>query len=301
MRELSYFFLVGCIPTLSCFGQTFWDNVGNVLAQNPTTGIIYCQFYECCTGDWIKRDTEELERELEKRLYGQHLVKRAVRSHIKGHVRSISLPPSKPLVLSLHGPTGTGKNHVSRLIAEGLYKEGMKSENVHLISVPAKFPHQHRLTEYKDYLQFLIEEHVKKCPRSLFIFDEIDKMPRGLIDIIKPYLDHHTQLNGVDYRQAIFMFLSNSGANEITKYIQEQLTKGRQREEIQLKEVEATLSKAALNSGGLWHSELIGSHLVTAYIPFLPLQRTHIRHCIRDALLRSQGRSPRDATNSDVR
>lgn len=48
---------------------------------------------------------------------------------------------------------------------------------------------------------------MKICAQSLFIFDEIDKMPSGLIDTFKPYLDYHEHLNGVNYRQAIFLFL----------------------------------------------------------------------------------------------
>lgn len=41
----------------------------------------------------------------------------------------------------------------------------------------------------------------------MFIFDEMDKMQAGLIDSIKPYLDYYENLDGVSYRQAIFIFL----------------------------------------------------------------------------------------------
>ena len=44
------------------------------------------------------------------------------------------------------------------------------------------------MLHYQEYLRDLIESTVKACPRSLFIFDEMDKMPAGLIDTIKPYL-----------------------------------------------------------------------------------------------------------------
>lgn len=60
---------------------------------------------------------------------------------------------------------------------------------------------------FQDHLRHLIETQVRKCPQSLFIFDEVDKMPAGLIDTIKPYLDYHEHLGGVDYRRAIFIFL----------------------------------------------------------------------------------------------
>jgi hypothetical protein len=37
--------------------------------------------------------------------------------------------------------------------------------------------------------------------------------------------------------------------------------------------------------GGLQHASLIDRHLVTFFVPFLPLEREHIRGCIRQQLL----------------
>ena len=36
-----------------------------------------------------------------------------------------------------------------------------------------------------------IRGNVSKCSQSLFIFDEIDKMPIGMVDGIKAFIDHH--------------------------------------------------------------------------------------------------------------
>ena len=60
---------------------------------------------------------------------------------------------------------------------------------------------------FKDKLKDFIENRVKKCGRSMFVFDDIDKMPPGLIETVKPYLDYYDNLNGIDYRKAIFIFL----------------------------------------------------------------------------------------------
>lgn len=35
----------------------------------------------------------------------------------------------------------------------------------------------------------------------------------------------------------------------------------------------------------MWHSELITKNLITAYIPFLPLERRHVKECILDVLV----------------
>ena len=32
------------------------------------------------------------------------------------------------------------------------------------------------------------------CKQALFIFDEIDKMPEGLVDAVKPFIDYHEEV-----------------------------------------------------------------------------------------------------------
>ncbi len=36
--------------------------------------------------------------------------------------------------------------------------------------------------------------------------------------------------------------------------------------------------------GGLWHASLIDRHLVSFFVPFLPLERPHVRTCIQRQL-----------------
>ncbi|XP_076468224.1 torsin-1A-like isoform X2 [Babylonia areolata] len=246
--------------------------------------------------------SSDLKYQLEMRLYGQHLVSKAVTSHLLGHLQLRR--PLKALTLSFHGPTGTGKNHVSRIITAAMFKKGMNSEYVRFIAVTKEFPHQQKISIYKDRLRDIVEKQVKKCPQSLFIFDEIDKLPGGLIDTIKPYLDYHEQLGGVDYRHAIFIFLSNTGGESITQYVLQRRRDGGSREDIGLADVENVLAKAALNSqskGGLWHSQVVSMHLVTAFIPFLPLERRHVRQCIQETMLsRRYYRSAHDIPRSKV-
>lgn len=59
----------------------------------------------------------------------------------------------------------------------------------------------------QDQLQLWIRGNVSACARSIFIFDEMDKMHAGLIDAIKPFLDYYDHLDGVSYQKAIFIFL----------------------------------------------------------------------------------------------
>ncbi|KAL0965235.1 hypothetical protein UPYG_G00278550 [Umbra pygmaea] len=193
----------------------------------------------------------------------------------------------KPLVLSLHGGTGTGKNFVSQLIAENIYKKGMDSSFIHQFVATVHFPHKSKINTYKSQLQHWIKGNVTNCPRSMFIFDEMDKMHPGLIDSIKPYLDYYEKLDGVSYRQAIFIFLSNAGGEEIMQEALEFWRSGRDREEIQLKHLENALSLSVFNNknNGFWHSSLIDKHLVDFFIPFLPLEYKHVIQCCMNEMV----------------
>ncbi|KAJ8286890.1 hypothetical protein GJAV_G00044560 [Gymnothorax javanicus] len=221
-----------------------------------------------------------LESDLKKKLFGQHVASRVVMKAVTGFMNNKN--PKKPLVLSLHGWTGTGKNFVSQLIAENIYHEGMTSNYVHQFVATKHFPHLSEVDSYKTQLQQWIKGNVTKCPRSMFIFDEMDKMHAGLIDCIKPYLDYYEHLEGVSYRQAIFIFLSNAGGENITRVVLNFWREGRDREEIQLKDLETALSLEVFNNkkSGFWHTSLIDKNLVDFFVPFLPLEYNHVRMCV---------------------
>jgi torsin-1 len=51
----------------------------------------------------------------------------------------------------------------------------------------------------------------------LFVFDETDKIPIGLIDTIKAYIDFYPEVDGVMFRKSVFIFLSNSAAKDIAQ------------------------------------------------------------------------------------
>ena len=68
-----------------------------------------------------------------------------------------------------------------------------------------------------------------QCKHNVFIFDEVDKMPPGVLDIVKPFLDYYEHIDGVDYRRNIFLFLSNTGGREIVNTALNSWNQGRDR------------------------------------------------------------------------
>ena len=105
----------------------------------------------------------DLSLTLQSKVYGQHLVIGPVLKHLKAHAKK---NPSKALVLSFHGWTGTGKNYVSKLAVHSTFRMGMKSKFVHLISATKEFPHEEFLTEYKVLLLLYTELQI----RRVFLF-----------------------------------------------------------------------------------------------------------------------------------
>ena len=194
-------------------------------------GVIYsswdylkCSSQECCheLGDqkrlvadgilswkrqpWIDYELNQLDTSLNAQLHGQHLAKSIISKLVRKHMKNSN--PEKALVLSFHGWTGSGKNFVSEILAKNIFRrfrDNGKSDFIHKIICT------HFNTNDKQLMRQWIKDNVttavKTCQRSLFVFDEIDKLPNGVIDAIKPYIDYNNEVDSVDYRKSIFIFL----------------------------------------------------------------------------------------------
>ncbi|KAJ8945873.1 hypothetical protein NQ318_002713 [Aromia moschata] len=240
-----------------------------------------CWVRECCHDDYIPGDVKKLRQVLKQRVYGQHLVETVVDA-LAGHLNPKYAPP-KALVLSFHGWPGSGKNYVSKFIAESLYKYGTKSKYVHHFIGRLHFPLVSEAKTYQDNLHSWLKSNITNCARQLFIFDEVDKMPPTVLDAIKPMIDYRDIVDGVDYTRSVFIFLSNTGSGLINEHYEELWNRGRQREDVTLNDFELMISKGAFNEeGGFYLSDTIKSNLIDHYIPFLPMQEKHVIECIKD-------------------
>lgn len=55
----------------------------------------------------------------------------------------------KALALAFHGWSGTGKNFVARMLAENLYRDGLRSDCVRMLISTFHFPHPKYVDAYK--------------------------------------------------------------------------------------------------------------------------------------------------------
>ncbi|XP_054723640.1 torsin-1B-like, partial [Uloborus diversus] len=142
---------------------------------------------------------------MEKNVYGQPLAINIVLKTLKGFLAKKD--SKKPLVMSFHGTTGVGKNFITQMIADNLYKNSTHSKYTHYYHANNNFPDPEKVSEYKELLRNDIMAFAKLCDRSLFVFDEVHQMPPGILDAIKSFLDYHNNIGGVDFRKNIFIFL----------------------------------------------------------------------------------------------
>lgn len=76
-------------------------------------------------------------------------------------------------------------------------------------------------------------------------------MPPKLLDVIKPIIDYNENVEKVDYRKCIFIFLSNTGSAVITDAYLNFWRNGIKREDIKLKDFENLITQGAFNEAGM--------------------------------------------------
>lgn len=84
--------------------------------------------------------------------------------------------------MSFHGTPGIGKNFVADMIAEAVFEKGTSSSFYHKIHGTMDFPGKESVGFYKESLIKRMKDSVAKCPYSIFVFDEVDKIPKGVLD-----------------------------------------------------------------------------------------------------------------------
>lgn len=90
---------------------------------------------------------QDLEWDLYKNVYGQHLAQDIISEAVAAFLKEKN--PEKPLVLSFHGSSGTGKTLVSSIVGNHLYGLAMSSPYVHQFIPTLHFPLPERVKEYR--------------------------------------------------------------------------------------------------------------------------------------------------------
>ena len=215
-----------------------------------------------------------LDASLLKKVYGQHIALGVISQAFRKYM-SRERPP-RPLVLSFHGWTGVGKNHVVNIIAEEL-----ESLAVHKIIMPL-----HSVGYNVDSNQRLMDwfsSNVSNTSTVLFVIDEFGKaaseFQQGLHDLLSQWQDKIYASSHV-----ILILLSNTGGTAINQYMCKCVDDGCTRESVTYDAVVTHLTMAVHNT---WLHNFLSNGLIDHVVPFLPLERSHVVECV-EAYMRNR-------------
>ncbi len=110
--------------------------------------------------------------------------------------------------------SGTGKTHTIQIVRDSMFLQKSQTQFYHYISTPSLFPHQKdelELRKYRTKLHSMIQTAVKNCPHAVFVIEEAHLMNVKLLEGLRPFFDSVESVEGVDYRKAVFVLVSNIG------------------------------------------------------------------------------------------
>lgn len=165
-----------------------------------------------------------LERELGSEVLGQERAVRAAAFKLWGHI--CKQAPRRPLSLIFYGPTGVGKSELGKAVAPALNR-CLEQERYRLVwtelNTFAQAHSVYRLTGappgYVGYDDPPVLEAVRRCPHTVFMFDELDKAHPEVLKAFMSILDEgrctarQEDAQGsreLDFRRCVFLFTTNT-------------------------------------------------------------------------------------------
>lgn len=171
---------------------------------------------------------QALKRELQDRVLGQEAAVEAAAFKLRGHV--CKREPLRPLSLIFYGPTGVGKSELGKALAPALNR-CLGEERFRPVWTELNTYTQahsvYRLTGappgYVGYDDPPVLEAVRRCPHTVFMFDELDKAHPEVLKVFMSILDEgrctarREDAQGgreLDFRRCIFLFTTNTDLSE---------------------------------------------------------------------------------------
>ena len=216
-------------------------------------------------------DMSKVNQSLQSKVYGQpiavDLVSGAIDKYLNGY-------HDKPmLVMSLHGWTGVGKNHITNIISSHF-----RTKTVKRFIIPLHYPHRNEESQYTEKVVMDTVNSLKPCAVNMIVFDEIDKAGPTLIEGISKAIQEVTGAVKEDMK-LIILLLSNTGGRDINTHVYEKLISGGTREDIESDTLINILKNPEKYSNS-WHVKLHQLNLIDVFVPLLPLGEKEVKKCI---------------------
>ncbi|MBD3258748.1 AAA domain-containing protein [candidate division GN15 bacterium] len=164
-----------------------------------------------------------MESHLQKRIIGQTEAIQAIANSVRKSRAGLKLP-NRPVGSFLFlGPTGTGKTHLPKLLAEFLFDD--KNAMVRLDMSEFMEPHSvaKMIGAPPGYVGYeaggVLTEAVRRKPFSIVLFDEVEKAHPDVFNVLLQLLDDGRLTDGqnrtVDFSNTIVVLTSNYAADKI--------------------------------------------------------------------------------------
>lgn len=228
-----------------------------------------------------------------REVVGQQEALDGLLSHLRDYLSTYS--HSKPLVVSLHGPTGVGKSHLGRLLARH-FRSVAGEAMVLQYYVLHHCPQQADVAGCARNLSAVITETVTQAQEEekipLFVFDEVEHMQEEILDALWSAV---ASRDANEYQNAVYLLLSNLGHEHIVKYVLHNSSS-------------ASTARSASGRHG-YHAKqltpvltdaLVKRHVLWAEAEILPLgllEKAHIMECFLEEMTQ-EGFYP-DRTNME--
>ncbi|KAK3521288.1 hypothetical protein QTP70_003140 [Hemibagrus guttatus] len=242
--------------------------------------VVFLQVYnaiENLDDHVLKYDLEGLEKTLKREVFGQQEATDGLLDHLKDYLSTYV--HSKPLVVSLLGPSGVGKSHIGRLLAQH-FRSVVGEQLVMQYFVLHHCPTEGNVPLCTETLTSQVSELVTRAEEEekipLFVFDEMEHMPTELLDTVQSLI---VKKDNNEYLNAIYILISNLEQEEITKFVLQNSTTN-------------TVSGRGLMTkelNNLLHNNLKKHHLLWLEAELLPLtllEKIHVMECFIDEMSR---------------
>lgn len=164
-----------------------------------------------------------LEQELSNEIFGQNYAIKKVVDKLKIRVLGFDNKIEKPIASFLFtGPTGVGKTELAKQLAKSLNIDFLRydmSEYNNEYSIQNFIGGQAGLVGYED--GGILTNDVMEKPKSVILFDEIEKAHKRVLNILLQILDYgkltDTKGNKVNFRNTIIILTSNLSSKSIVK------------------------------------------------------------------------------------
>lgn len=169
----------------------------------------------------------EMEKGLKKLVIGQdeaiHTIAKAIRRSRTG-----LKDPNKPVGSFMFlGPTGVGKTHLAKILAEYLFERKDALVRIDMSEYMEKFSVSRLVGSPPGYVGYeeggQLTEQVRRHPYSVILFDELEKAHPDVFNLLLQVLDDGQLTDSlgrkVDFRNTILILTSNVGTREIKKNV----------------------------------------------------------------------------------